>query len=56
MQQGVEFEQYLTICQSIPATCIIPHQYPLLLDQQNWTHTSQYYKKEVNKKQKTIVN
>jgi hypothetical protein len=31
MQQGVEFEQYLTICQSIPATFIIPHQYPLLL-------------------------
>jgi hypothetical protein len=30
-QQGVEFEQYLTICQSIPAAFIIPHHYPLLL-------------------------
>ena len=29
MQQGVELEQYLTTCQSIPATFIIP-QYPLL--------------------------
>ena len=29
MQQGVELEQYLTTCQSIPVTFIIPH-YPLL--------------------------
>ena len=29
MQDGIELEQYLSTCQSIPATFIIP-QYPLL--------------------------
>jgi hypothetical protein len=55
MQQGVELEQYLTACQSIPATFIIPtrsiHYY-----HQNRIHFMSVLQERSNQETKTIVD